>query len=126
MKDCNSCGKCCIKYSNGGLSASKAEIDAWEDEAPEVARYVHKGQIWHDPDSKAPITLCPWLERAKNSKVYTCAIYYNRPDDCRYYPSTVEEMLRDECEMIEAKDLKNPKQAQQTLDIIMSDSRYSF
>ncbi|MFY0701091.1 MAG: YkgJ family cysteine cluster protein [Bermanella sp.] len=124
MKDCNSCGKCCIKYSNGGLSASKAEIEVWQEESPEIAAYVHQGQIWHDPKTKQLIELCPFLENAPNSNVYTCAIYYNRPDDCRYYPSTFEEMIADGCEMVEAKDLKNPKKARQTLDIIMSDSRY--
>ncbi|HHJ18661.1 MAG TPA: YkgJ family cysteine cluster protein, partial [Gammaproteobacteria bacterium] len=27
MKECNQCGKCCIKYSDGGLSASSSEIE---------------------------------------------------------------------------------------------------
>jgi hypothetical protein len=32
-------------------------------------------------------------------------------------------MIRDECEMLEARDLANPKKAQSTLDILMADSR---
>lgn len=32
-------------------------------------------------------------------------------------------MVRDECEMLEPRDLVNPKQAQKKLDFIMSDSR---
>jgi len=32
-------------------------------------------------------------------------------------------MVRDECEMLEAIDIKNPKKAQQDLDKIMADSR---
>jgi len=126
LRECNSCGKCCIKYSDGGLTAEKYEINNWLDDAPEIAEYVHNGHIWFDPKSKQPIKLCPWLQPSinENSKVtsYSCAIYFNRPNDCRYYPSTFEEMVRDECEMVEAKDLKNPAKARQALEIIMSDS----
>ena len=57
---------------------------------------------------------------------YTCDIYYDRPDDCKFYPSTLDEMVRDECEMIEQKDRTNPKQAKKELDIIMEDSRSCF
>jgi hypothetical protein len=32
-------------------------------------------------------------------------------------------MIADECEMLEVKDLTNPKQAQKSLDKIMVDSR---
>jgi len=35
-------------------------------------------------------------------------------------------MVRDECEMIEVKDLQNPKRAQHALDVMMSDSRPPF
>lgn len=122
MKDCNACGKCCIKYGNGGLSISNQELQTWIDDAPEIAKYAHNGEIWFDPRTQQLLNACPWLEKQPNSSAYTCAIYYNRPDDCRYYPSTLEEMIRDECEMIEAKDTRNPKQAQKDLQIIMSDS----
>lgn len=122
MKDCNACGKCCIKYSNGGLSATSQEIAQWQDEAPQIADYVQNGEIWFDPDTKESLTICPFLQKIENSKTYTCSIYFNRPDDCRFYPSTLDEMMRDECEMIEERDLKNPKNAQQALEIIMKDS----
>ncbi len=123
MKDCNSCGKCCIKYSNGGLSASKSEIALWDVFKPEVMPYVKNGEIWVDPDSGKPLELCPWLEKLPNQKQYSCAIYYDRPDDCKFYPTTLEEMVRDECEMLEERDLKNTKIAQKTLDRLMTDSR---
>ncbi len=135
MKECNSCGKCCIKYSNGGLSASQSEIELWDEYSPNIYRHVHDGKIWVDPDTKAPLELCPWLKKepfssapgSQNSKQvrYSCEIYYDRPDDCRYYPSTLSEMMLDECEMIESKDIKNPKQAQKALEFIMADSRGS-
>ena len=34
--------------------------------------------------------------------------------------------MADGCEMIEEKDLANPKQGQKALDIIMQDSRQAF
>ena len=126
MKACNQCGKCCIKYSNGGLTTSAKQIDFWENYKPELFRYVHDGKIWMDPETGKQIELCPWLRKAADRNVYTCDIYFDRPDDCRFYPSTMDEMVIDECEMIEAKDLANPRQAQKDLDRIMQDSRLEF
>ncbi|MGH1543286.1 MAG: YkgJ family cysteine cluster protein [Arenicella sp.] len=128
MKACNSCGKCCIKYSNGGLSASQADIEQWQASRPDISHYVYKGNIWVDPDTQKTIELCPWLreEKSLNSKHvrYTCAIYNNRPEDCRIYPATIEDMVKDECEMLEAKDLKSStRQAQKALDAIMNLNR---
>lgn len=126
MKECNSCGKCCIKYSNGALSASKQEIELWEVFTPAIAEYVHKGQIWADPTSGKLLELCPFLRLEASHEApqvkYSCDIYFDRPDDCKYYPSNVQEMILDECEMIETKDLKDLKKAQAKLDIIMTDS----
>ena len=129
MKECNSCGKCCIKYSDGGLSASKSEIELWDEYSPNISRHVHEGKIWTDPNTHEPLKLCPWLKieantSPYNSKIrYSCEIYYDRPDDCRLYPSTLSEMILDECEMIELIDLDKPKKAQIELDKLMEDSR---
>lgn len=127
MKECNSCGKCCIKYSNGGLSATQFEIEYWEVFRPDVAKYVDDGKIWIDPSTGKNIELCPWLtvisdEGADQLRV-SCDIYHDRPDDCKIYPVTIAEMIKDGCEMLEGKDFKNPTQAQKTLDILMADSR---
>ncbi len=123
MKDCNSCGKCCIKYSHGDLSAEPSEIDYWENYRPDIYRYVRNGKIWMDPVSGEQLRLCPFLKKEPNQNRYTCDIYFDRPDDCKYYPSNISEMIRDECEMIEKKDLADSTKAQKALDIIMSDSR---
>jgi len=123
IKECNSCGKCCIKYSNGQLSASTDEIEYWNVFRPDIAEYVSNGKIWSTPETGKLIELCPWLRKAPDSKVYRCDIYYDRPEDCQFYPSTIAEMIRDECEMLEDKDITNPKKAQQALDKIMADSR---
>jgi len=128
MKDCNQCGKCCVKYGDGSLSATKEEIDLWEVFNPEIFEFVRNNEIWFDPESGIRLTRCPFLEVSpkvdpKAANVYTCSIYPDRPEDCRLYPSLIAEMIRDECEMIEKIDLEKPKQAQTRLDIIMKDSR---
>lgn len=123
MKDCNQCGKCCIKYSNGGLSASQSEIELWEIFKPDIHQYVSNGKIWVDPKTGEQIERCPWLRKEPNQEKYTCDIYYDRPDDCKFYPVTIEQMANDECEMLEVQDLNKPKQAQAVLDKLMADSR---
>jgi Fe-S-cluster containining protein len=130
MKECNQCGKCCIKYGDGALSATKEEIDLWEIFNPDIFTYVKKDEVWFDPESGIRLTTCPFLEISPTKdplakKKYTCSIYLNRPEDCRHYPSLIPEMIRDECEMIEVIDLENPKKAQIKLDRLMQDSRPS-
>jgi len=132
VKECNSCGKCCIKYSNGGLSASQSEIEMWDEYSPHIYPYVDKGKIWMDPNTKQQLERCPWLKvetnTSPNNKTvrYSCEIYFDRPDDCRLYPSTLSEMILDECEMIELKDITHPKKAQKALEEIMADSRNAY
>lgn len=128
MKDCNQCGKCCIKYGAEDLSATKDEIDLWEIFQPDIFKFVKGYEIWFDPDSGNRLKQCPFLEiepkeDALATNKYTCSIYFNRPEDCRLYPSLISEMIRDECEMIETIDIAEPKQAQIKLDILMIDSR---
>mgnify|MGYP003674134346 CR=1 FL=1 len=128
MKDCNQCGKCCIKYGDGALSATKEEIDLWELFNPEIYKFVKNHEIWFDPETGLRLKRCPFLEfvpsiNTPTPNKYTCSIYLDRPEDCRHYPSLFDEMIRDECEMIETKDLANPKQAQIKLDLLMKDSR---
>ena len=129
MKDCNQCGKCCIKYGDGGLSATLDEIELWEIFHPHIYKYVRNGSIWHSPETGEQLTYCPFLEKAPSKgasprqEKYTCSIYLDRPEDCRHYPTSISEMVRDECEMIEVIDLENPSRAQIELDILMRDSR---
>lgn len=99
----------------------------WELFRPDIYRYVRNNEIWFDPENGAALTRCPWLVKESNdisgNARYSCDIYLDRPEDCRHYPSLVEEMQRDECEMLEPHDLIKPRQAQRKLDLIMSDSR---
>ena len=108
------------------MSASEAEIELWEVFNPDIAQYVRDGEIWADPSSGTLLELCPFLRKTTDVKSvgkYTCDIYFDRPDDCKYYPSNVREMIADECEMIEESDLLDLKKAQTKLDVIMIDSR---
>ncbi len=128
MKDCNQCGKCCIKYGGGDLAATQEEIDLWEIFNPEIFEFVKNNEIWFDPKSGLRLDRCPFLQvspktDASSPNKYTCNIYLDRPEDCRHYPSLIAEMTRDECEMIETEDLVKPKEAQRKLDLLMTDSR---
>ncbi len=127
MKACNSCGKCCTKYGANSLSASQNEIEYWEVFRADIAQYIDNGKIWVDPKTGKNPELCPWLTVVSGDeskrKYVTCDIYLDRPDDCIIYPVSITEMIKDGCEMLEPKDIKNPQQAQKDLDILMSDSR---
>jgi len=120
MKNCNSCGKCCIKYSNGGLTASDEDISLWESSRHDILPYVKSGKIWIDPKTNQQLAICPWLIKEPNASSYKCSIYFDRPEDCRVYPMTLNDMIKDDCEMLEAKDLKNLKQAQIDLDELIA------
>lgn len=123
MKACNSCGKCCVKYGGDGLSVAASEIEYWTVFRPAIADFVSNGEIWIDPQSGQRTPVCPWLRKSPDASRYFCDIYYDRPDDCKHYPVTVEEMIRDDCEMLEVRDLLHPEQAQQRLDKLMVASR---
>ena len=131
MQACNQCGKCCIHYADGGLSATAQEIDDWEVFNPEIARYVFKGQIWFDPNTHQALSRCPWLvalpSPARHTTLssdqplkYGCSIYHNRPEDCRQYPVNIADMQRDGCEMLQLSDLENPQKAQRALDNLIA------
>ena len=123
LKACNQCGKCCTKYGNGGLSITPEEVELLELFKPDIAQYISDGKIWVDPNTGKRLNACPWLRKVPDQNIYTCDIYYDRPNDCKYYPVTIEQMINDACEMLEPCDLANPTQAQTTLDKLMSDSR---
>ncbi len=128
MKQCNQCGKCCLKYGDEGLSASAEDIEGWELFNPDIAAHVVNGEIWMDPVSGQRLKHCPWLEETPHGSgdgriEYGCRIYKDRPEDCRHYPTSISEMISDGCEMIEVRDLQAPERAQQELDELMADSR---
>jgi len=123
MKDCNQCGKCCTNYGGSDLSASDSEIDWWERYRPGIFRYVRDGRLWFSPVTGKPVARCPWLRKLPKQHKYICRIYRDRPEDCRHYPVTIEQMIKDDCEMLEAGDMENLRQSQVKLDKLMVDSR---
>ena len=123
MKACNSCGKCCKTAGSGGLSASPEEIDWWEHYRPDIARYARHGRIWVEPETGEYLAHCPWLQKSADKSHYTCTIYEVRPEDCRHYPVDIAQMISDDCEMLQQRDLVDLKRAQKTLDTLMIDSR---
>jgi Fe-S-cluster containining protein len=78
-----------------------------------------------NPGTGKQIERCPWLRHVPQENKYTCDIYDDRPDDCKHYPVTINQMIKDECEMLEVKDLFDSKQAQKLLDRLMAESRPS-
>ena len=80
-------------------------------------------EIWFDPTTGEGLLSCPWLEQLPGQDKYACKIYFDRPDECKHYPVTIDEMIRDECEMLEPRDLLDRKKAQRQLDLLMADSR---
>ena len=106
MRACNQCGRCCLHYADGGLVATRQEIEHWELHRPDIYAHVRDGQIWYSPQTGQALTRCPWL--VGESAPYQCSIYEDRPEDCRSYPSNISDMIRDECEMLEPGDLKRP------------------
>ena len=112
MKPCNACGKCCIKYGGGQLSASADDIKLWDALRPDIASFTQAGELWFDPESGKQLSVCPWLRPVAGSSVYHCDIYYDRPEDCRIYPATISDMVKDDCEMLEAGDVSNLKNAE--------------
>ncbi len=124
MKDCNQCGKCCTHYGGGGgLSASPEDIARWRATRPDIAKYVIKDEIWFSPRTGEQLADCPWLRQAPGKKRTTCDIYDDRPQECRHFPVTVDQMVAIDCEMIEPHDLQRPRQAQREVDRLMQGSR---
>ncbi len=122
VRPCTQCGKCCEIYG-ADLTATADEVGWWETFRPHIAHYVAEGVLWVDPVTGQRLTRCPWLTEDESRGTFGCSIYLDRPEDCRHYPVTVSEMARDECEMLELKDLEHPQKSQQILDVLMSDSR---
>ena len=105
------------------MSASRQEIDWWETYRPDIFRYVDNERIWVDPATGEYFARCPWLRESSDHGKFICEIYDDRPEDCRHYPVDISQMVRDDCEMLEPRDLLDRRRAQKTLDAIMIDSR---
>jgi len=106
MLPCNQCGKCCEIYQggrNGGIYADSSDIERWANTRPDILQYVGEDYLlFTDPKTKQPLPECPFY-KGETKKV--CAIYEDRPNDCRVYPVNPRQAWEDGCEMIEAVDI---------------------
>ena len=114
MRPCTQCGKCCLKYSAGaGLgSATECDVELWELEAPEILAYTDfmLHDLWISPVTGEEMNRCPWLRKFPRKEKYKCRIYKYRPEACQGYPVSIDQMIRDGCEMLEQGDLEKSKE----------------
>lgn len=97
---CTQCGKCCEKYGHS-LQATAADIEQWRRKAPWILDYVDEdlGDLWINPVTRDEVYRCPWIGSAQGKAV--CRIYEHRPAVCRNYPVDIEQMRKDDCEIVQ-------------------------
>jgi len=86
-KTCLQCGQCCEAFG-GHLHASPQDLIRWRERGRDdlLARTNRLGWIWVDPDTKQLVDPCPHIDR-NDPEHFRCAIYPDRPDMCRAYPT---------------------------------------
>ncbi len=84
---CLCCGECCESFG-GHLPASEHDIKRWRREGREdlLNRVNRLGWIWVDPDTKALLERCPFIDKISEQQSL-CAIQETKPDICRDYPT---------------------------------------
>lgn len=84
---CLCCGQCCKSFG-GHLHASEHDMERWRREGREdiLSRVNRLGWIWVDPDSKALLERCPFIDTISEQQSL-CAIQETKPDICRDYPT---------------------------------------
>ncbi len=103
---CNNCGICCKKYV-GSLMATVEDMKRWEDEERDdilertflLADEFHHfrddqliADLWITKQGNEPHA-CPWWHRSTG-----CRIHDTKPQQCRDYPISLEQAVRDGCE----------------------------
>jgi Fe-S-cluster containining protein len=76
-------------------------LDRWENEGREdILYWCELGDLWvhyDENDDGKEAFRCPFLRKLPRKKKYKCLIYETRPDVCRGYPYTEEQVVRDRC-----------------------------
>ncbi|OIQ63228.1 flagellin N-methylase [mine drainage metagenome] len=105
---CTRCGKCCTNASYMlTLFATPNDILRWRREGrSDILRYapvfqeIGSADLWIDPVSGNELSRCPFLKRSRGAGgKYLCSIHETRPDVCRGYPYSMEQMREDGCEI---------------------------
>ncbi len=86
-KGCRACGQCCQLFG-GHLHASASDLKRWREMGRDdlVQRVNRLGWIWVDPQTKARIEICPFLQPT-GPQSSGCAIHDLKPDICKAYPT---------------------------------------
>lgn len=84
---CLQCGQCCEEFG-WHLVASSRDLERWRELGRDdlLSRTSQSGWIWVDPDTKARLDRCPFIDRSDPAQV-RCAIHEVKPDICRDYPT---------------------------------------
>ncbi len=113
MKPCNGCGKCCLSYGGQSGLGVASEADARRlinARRLDIIQWIdpNLGDLWTNPRTGEETSRCPWLRKLPGKLVYKCRIHAVRPDVCRNYPVSIEQMNLDGCEMLEESDKHEP------------------
>lgn len=84
---CLQCGQCCESFG-GHLRASARDLERWREHGRQdlLDATNHLGWIWVDPVTRKNVDPCPHIDRSDPEHA-RCAIYEDRPDMCRDYPT---------------------------------------
>jgi Fe-S-cluster containining protein len=84
---CLACGDCCRQFS-WHLKASDRDLERWRQLGREdlLASVNELGWLWHDPETKERLPVCPYLVETSDHKAQ-CGIHEVKPDICRNYPT---------------------------------------
>ena len=84
---CLQCGQCCESFG-GHLRCTPNDLARWREHGRDdlIAQSNRLGWIWVDAQSKQPVSPCPFIDRS-DPEATRCAIYVDRPDMCRDYPT---------------------------------------
>jgi Fe-S-cluster containining protein len=107
---CTRCGKCCLKESYMlSLNATGDDVRRWRNEGrADILRYAEViggkepwADLWVKPESGEECTRCPFVRKDRGEPTYSCRIHSTRPQVCRNYPGSYDQMAKDGCEIIE-------------------------
>jgi len=85
--NCACCGRCCEIYG-WHLHAYDVDIRRWKSEGrDDLLKMVNRlGWIWVDPETKEPLSRCPFIVRKNDTDIVICGIHETKPQICRDYP----------------------------------------
>ncbi len=93
--------------------------------SPEILNYTDSmlHDLWISPVTAEEMGRCPWLRKLPLKDKYKCRIYNFRPETCQGYPVSIDQMIKDGCEMLEDGDLhKSAGELTKDLELIRNAS----